>query len=94
MIIKLGNSSSTQPILLAPEERGDLIMHKITINKESEKPESIHASEFDCQAPLRLYEHCKKCARFSDDCRDLKMSLELLLREKNLCYSYRSALGF
>lgn len=69
-------------------------MHEITINKESEKPESIHASEFDCQAPLRLYEHCKKCDRFSDDCRDLKMGLELLLREKNLCYSYRSALGF
>ena len=69
-------------------------MHEITINKESEKPESIHASEFDCQAPLRLYEHCKKCDRFSDDCRDLKVGLELLLREKNLCYSYRSALGF
>jgi len=69
-------------------------MNEITISKESEKPESIHAAEFDCQAPLRLYEHCKKCAQFCDDCRDLKMGLELLLREKNLCYSYRSVLGF
>ena len=69
-------------------------MHEITINEESEKRDSIHASEFDCLAPLRLYEQCKKCARFSDDCRDLKMGLELLFREKNLCYSYKSVLGF
>ena len=69
-------------------------MHEIGINKESTKPESIHASEFDCQAPLKLYEHCKKCDRFGAECRDLKMGLELLLREKSLCYSYRSVLGF
>ncbi len=69
-------------------------MHKTAIKKESEKPESIHASEFDCQGPLRLYEHCKDCDRFSAECRDLKMGLELLLREKSLCYSYRSVLGF
>ena len=71
-----------------------MTMHEITINKENEKPKSIHAAEFDCQAPLRLYEHCKQCVRFGDDCRDLKMGLELLLKEKNLCYSYRSVLGF
>ena len=69
-------------------------MHEIAINKECEKPESIHASEFDCQATLRLFEHCKNCDRFGDECRDLKMGLELLLREKDLCYSYRSVLGF
>ena len=69
-------------------------MNEITISKESEERDSIHASEFDCQAPLRFYEHCKKCARFGDDCPYLKMAVELLLREKNLCYSYKSVLGF
>lgn len=69
-------------------------MHEITINKKSEKPENIHPLEFDCQAPLRFYEHCKKCARFSDGCPYMKMGLELLLREKNLCYSYKSVLRF
>ncbi len=71
-------------------------MYEMTINKsnESKRPESIHESEFDCQAPLRLYELCKQCDRFNAECRDLKMGLELLLREKSLCYSYKSVLGF
>jgi hypothetical protein len=69
-------------------------MCEIATNRENEKFGSIHASEFDCQGPLRLYEHCKQCDRFSIECRDLKMGLELLLREKSLCYSYRSVLGF
>ena len=46
----------------------------------------ISPLEFDCQSPLKFYEHCKKCARFSDDCHYLKMGLELLLREKVLRY--------
>jgi hypothetical protein len=69
-------------------------MNETSINKESETPESIHALEFDCEAPLRFYEHCKKCDRFYDGCPYLKMGLELLQREKNLCYSYKSVLGF
>jgi hypothetical protein len=69
-------------------------MQEIAIHNECENPESIHALEFDCQAPLRLFEHCKECDRFNDDCSDLQMALELLLRKKNLCYSYKSLLGF
>jgi hypothetical protein len=46
----------------------------------------ISPLEFDCQSPLKFYEHCKKCARFSDDCHYLKMGLELLLHEKVLRY--------
>ena len=71
-------------------------MHEMTVNKDKqgEEPERIHAMEFDCQAPLRLYEHCKQCDRFGAECRDLKMGLELLLREKSLCYNYKSVLGF
>ena len=38
-------------------------MHKTAIKKESEKPESIHASEFDCQGPLRLYERLEDGTR-------------------------------
>ena len=61
-------------------------MENVVTKKGSEKSRSIFPLEFDCQAPLKFYEHCKKCARFSDDCRYLKMGLELLLRERELCH--------
>jgi hypothetical protein len=61
-------------------------MEDMVTNKGSEKSRSIFPLEFDCQAPLKFYEHCQKCARFSDDCHYLKMGLELLLREKELCH--------
>ena len=61
-------------------------MENMVIKKESEESKGIFPLEFDCQAPLKFYEHCKKCARFSHDCHYLKMGLELLLREKELCH--------
>ena len=63
-------------------------MEDMVIKKGSEKSRSIFPLEFDCQAPLKFYENCKKCARFSDDCHYLKMEmeLELFLREKELCH--------
>lgn len=33
----------------------------------------IHVLEFECQAPLKFYEHCKKCPRFDDNCPDLSL---------------------
>lgn len=65
-------------------------MEHMVINKESGKSGSIFPLEFDCQAPLKFYEHCKKCARFSEDCHYLKMGLELLLREKELRHQAES----
>ena len=65
-------------------------MEDMVIKKGSEKSRSIFPLEFDCQAPLKFYEHCKNCARFSDDCHYLKMGLELLLREKELCHRAKS----
>ena len=62
-------------------------MREIAIKKESEEPGTVFPSEFDCQAPLKFFEHCKKCPRAADDCPYLKMGLELLLGEKNLCYA-------
>lgn len=52
----------------------------------------IHALEFDCQAPLRFYEHCAACPRFNDDCPDLALGLAILRGKKKLVYD-RSVLS-
>jgi len=44
----------------------------------------IHVLEFECQAPLKFYEHCKKCPRFGNDCPDLSLGVELLRRKRKL----------
>lgn len=61
-------------------------MKRINSGVNSNTTGCISPLEFDCQSPLKFYEHCKKCARFSDDCHYLKMGLELLLHEKILRY--------
>jgi hypothetical protein len=50
----------------------------------------IHALEFNCQAPLRFYEHCASCARFGDDCPELALGIELLRGRKELVYNKES----
>jgi hypothetical protein len=47
----------------------------------------IHALEFDCQAPLKFYEHCVSCAKFGEDCPELALGIELLKEKKKLAYN-------
>lgn len=61
-------------------------MKETTFKKENGEPGTANPLEFDCQAPLRFYEHCAKCVRFGDGCPYLKLGLELFLKEKKLCY--------
>ena len=51
------------------------------------KSGTIHAFEFDCQAPLKFYERCFSCPRFKDDCPDLALGVEILLKKKKLVYN-------
>ena len=53
----------------------------------SRKSGAIHALEFNCQAPLKFYEHCMSCARFGDDCPELAQGMELLGGKKELVYN-------
>ncbi len=71
-------------------KEGELTMKEITPREERGKSGCIYPLAFDCQAPLKFYEHCAKCARFSDDCPYLKMGLELLLKKKKLRYNAES----
>ena len=50
----------------------------------------IHVLEFECQAPLKFYEHCKKCPRFDNNCPDLSLGVEILRRKKKIDYSGES----
>ncbi|MDP2992114.1 MAG: hypothetical protein Q8N82_01985, partial [Deltaproteobacteria bacterium] len=47
---------------------------------------NISVMEFECQAPLRFFEHCAACARFGDDCPDLAMGKEILRGKKKISY--------
>jgi hypothetical protein len=71
-------------------KKGELTMKEITPIEERGKSGCIYPLAFDCQAPLKFYEHCAKCARFSDDCPYLKMGLELLHKKKKLRYNAES----
>lgn len=84
--IVLISTTMSQPHSLSPWEGGELAMKRIDTNETSNSTGCISPIEFDCQSPLKFYEHCKTCPRFNDDCRYLKMGLELLLREKVLRY--------
>lgn len=46
----------------------------------------VHVLEFDCESPLRFYEHCAACPRF-EDCPDLVLGVEILRGKKRLTYS-------
>ncbi len=46
----------------------------------------VHALEFDCQAPLKFYEHCSTCPRFGEDCPDLRLGLAILRGKQKLVY--------
>jgi len=54
---------------------------------KNNKSGMIHVLEFNCQAPLNFYEHCISCARFGDDCPELKLGIELLRGKKKLVYN-------
>lgn len=60
---------------------------------KSRKSGAIHALEFNCQAPLKFYEHCTSCARFGKDCPELALGIELLRGRKRLVYSAESDSG-
>ena len=47
----------------------------------------VHALEFDCQAPLKFYEHCSSCPRFDDECPDLALGKEILRKKKKVVYN-------
>lgn len=47
----------------------------------------VHALEFECQAPLKFYEHCASCARFGNECPDLALGLEILRGKKTVDYT-------
>jgi hypothetical protein len=50
------------------------------------KAKSIHALEFVCQSPLKFYERCAACPRFSAHCPDLELGKEILRGRKKLAY--------
>jgi len=50
------------------------------------KPKTIHATEFNCQTPLKFYEHCASCSRF-DGCPDLALIKEVLRMKKGVNYN-------
>lgn len=54
---------------------------------KSKQSGTIHVLEFNCQAPLRFYEHCASCARFGDNCPDLALGIEVLRGRKELVYN-------
>ena len=53
---------------------------------KSGKPNTIHATEFSCQTPLKFYEHCASCSRFVG-CPDLALVKEILRTNKNVNYN-------
>lgn len=60
---------------------------------KSRKSGAIHALEFNCQAPLKFYEHCTSCARFGDDCPELALGIKLLRGRKELVHHMESQSG-
>ncbi len=54
----------------------------------SKKKSKIHALEFDCQSPLRFFEHCSSCPRFDNgQCPDLQLGVQLLRRKMTVSYN-------
>ena len=53
---------------------------------KNEKPNTIHVTEFNCQTPLKFYEHCASCPRFVG-CPDLALVQEILRMKKNVNYN-------
>jgi hypothetical protein len=51
------------------------------------KPAMIHALEFECQTPQKFYENCASCPRFTDDCPDLALGIEILRGKKKIIYN-------
>lgn len=47
----------------------------------------VHALEFNCQAPLKFYEHCSSCPIPSDSCPDLILGKDILRGKKKLVYN-------
>ena len=48
----------------------------------------IHASEFKCEAPRKLYEHCElRCPRSSKDCPDLAKGVAILSGKQKVDYN-------
>lgn len=69
---------------------------KISVEEEAMKgkiPKTISVFEFGCEAPLRFYEHCSSCPRFSDGCHDLTLGKEILRGKKKISYGEEPADG-
>lgn len=48
----------------------------------------IHALEFDCQTPIKFYEHCSNCPKFDNGkCPDLALLMKILSGKKKLVYN-------
>jgi len=50
-------------------------------------PKTVSVLEFGCQAPLKFFEHCTNCARFSDSCPDLALGKEILRGKKKVVFA-------
>lgn len=48
---------------------------------------AISVLEFRHRTPLRFFENCAKCARFGDNCPDLKLGKEVLRGRKKIAYT-------
>jgi hypothetical protein len=46
----------------------------------------ISIFEFACEAPLRFFEYCSACPRFTKDCPDLALGKEILRGKKKLVH--------
>ena len=51
------------------------------------KLQTIHATEFNCQTPLKFYEHCAACPRFGQDCPDMLLGLDIIRGKKSVVYN-------
>lgn len=52
-----------------------------------DKPKKkVHVLEFECETPLRFFEHCAICPRF-EDCPDLALGIDILRGKKKVTYS-------
>jgi hypothetical protein len=54
----------------------------------SKEKSKIHALEFDCQSPLKFFEHCSSCPKFDNgQCPDLQLGIQLLRRKITVSYN-------
>ena len=47
----------------------------------------VHVLEFECQAPLKFYEHCSACPKSIDMCPDLELGKDIIRGKKKIIYN-------